>query len=85
MAALLDKFRINYSDLVVITDLNKPPKDSTKAWFDNLVRPFLRREELTSNLLCLHGLNFRRLITLLVSQFNRSGINKSASENRSPL
>lgn len=48
MAELLEKVRINYSDLVVITDLNKPPKDSTRAWFDNLVKPFIRREELTS-------------------------------------
>ncbi|XP_046634344.1 bumetanide-sensitive sodium-(potassium)-chloride cotransporter-like isoform X2 [Daphnia pulicaria] len=49
MAALLNKFRINYADLVVITDLNKPPKESTKTWFDGLVRPFIRREELTEN------------------------------------
>lgn len=47
MAALLDKFRINYADLVVITDLNKVPKDSTKTWFDCLIRPFIRREQLT--------------------------------------
>ncbi len=49
MAALLDKFRINYADLVVITDLNKTPKESTKVWFDGLVRPFIRREELSGN------------------------------------
>jgi solute carrier family 12 sodium/potassium/chloride transporter 2 len=50
MAALLNKFRINYADLVVITDLNKPQKESTKTWFDGLVRPFIRREELTGTL-----------------------------------
>jgi solute carrier family 12 sodium/potassium/chloride transporter 2 len=50
MAALLNKFRINYADLVLITDLNKPPKESTKTWFDGLVRPFIRREELTGKL-----------------------------------
>lgn len=50
MAALLDKFRINYSDLVVITDLAKPPKESTKVWFDALIRPFIRREELSGKM-----------------------------------
>lgn len=47
MAALLNKFRIDYSDLIVITDLNKPPKESTRNWFDGLIRPFIRREELS--------------------------------------
>lgn len=49
MAALLNKFRIDYSDLIVITDLNKPPKESTRNWFDGLIRPFIRREELSGN------------------------------------
>ena len=48
MAALLDKFRISYADLIVLTDVNKPPKDSTRTWFDALVKPFIRREEFTS-------------------------------------
>lgn len=47
MAALLAKFRISYSDLVVIDDLAKPPKDTTKVWFDSLIRPFVQREELS--------------------------------------
>ena len=45
MAALLDKFRVNYTELVVITDMNDEPKDTTKAWFDNLIRDFTRRDD----------------------------------------
>lgn len=37
MAALLSKFRIAYSDLVVITDLSKEPKQSTRMWFARLI------------------------------------------------
>lgn len=47
MAALLDKFRVDYKDLIAITDLHKAPEDSTRAWFDGLVRPFILRNELT--------------------------------------
>ena len=43
MTALLQKFRINYSDLVVID--NEPPSTVTVNWFDGLVRHFLRKEE----------------------------------------
>lgn len=46
---LLERFRVNFSDLVVITDLNKPPKESTRTWFDGLVRHFIRHEELNGN------------------------------------
>ena len=38
MTALLDKFRINYSDLIVIDDVNDEPKVTTKDWFDSIVR-----------------------------------------------
>jgi len=40
MAALLNKFRIDYSDLIVVTDVNDPPKETTKVWFANLIREF---------------------------------------------
>ena len=42
MAILLSKFRIEYSDLVIISDLNEAPTNKTKIWFDNLIRPFLQ-------------------------------------------
>jgi solute carrier family 12 sodium/potassium/chloride transporter 2 len=67
MAALLNKFRINYADLVVITDLNKPPKESTKTWFDGLVRPFIRREELSGK--CAVVLKFNFFPKMLFSIF----------------
>ena len=45
MATLLAKFRIDYSDLVVISDpSSRPPSDFTNSWFDGLIRHFLRRE-----------------------------------------
>ena len=43
MAALLSKFRISYSDLVVLSDLDAQPMECTKSWFDNLIRNFKRR------------------------------------------
>ena len=43
MAALLSKFRIGYSDLVVLSDLDAQPEECTKSWFDDLIRNFERR------------------------------------------
>lgn len=40
MAILLSKFRIDYSDLVIISDANRPPKAKTKEWFNGIIRPF---------------------------------------------
>ena len=38
MTFLLSKFRIDYCDLVVITDLTDvPPAESSNDWFDRLV------------------------------------------------
>lgn len=46
---MLEKFRINYADLVVITDVNKQPKESTRTWFEGVIRHFIRRDELTGS------------------------------------
>jgi solute carrier family 12 sodium/potassium/chloride transporter 2 len=45
MAVLLSKFRIDYSDLVVISYVNAEPKNKTKQWFDGLIRHFSQRGE----------------------------------------
>ncbi|XP_057373614.1 bumetanide-sensitive sodium-(potassium)-chloride cotransporter-like isoform X1 [Daphnia carinata] len=42
MAVLLSKFRIDYSDLVIISYTNTAPKSKTKTWFDGIIRPFLQ-------------------------------------------
>ncbi len=42
MAILLSKFRIDYSDLVIITDADEAPKEKTKKWFDNILQPALK-------------------------------------------
>ncbi|XP_057378001.1 bumetanide-sensitive sodium-(potassium)-chloride cotransporter-like isoform X1 [Daphnia carinata] len=42
MAVLLSKFRIDYSDLVIISDVDEAPKKKTKKWFDGVIRPFLQ-------------------------------------------
>lgn len=44
MAVLLSKFRIDYSDLVIISDVDEAPKKKTKKWFDSVIRPFLQPE-----------------------------------------
>lgn len=41
MAVLLSKFRIDYSDLVIISDIDEPPKKKTKQWFHGVVHKFL--------------------------------------------
>ena len=71
MEALLDKFRINYSDLVIITDLSKSPSNSTKVWFDSLVqlptdqRSFVRQEDSSSNSLALYLIDLTTRIVLM--------------------
>jgi len=40
MAALLSKFRIDYSDVIVIPDITKKAQESTKKEFDALIAPF---------------------------------------------
>ena len=39
MAALLAKFRIDYSDVIVIPDVTKKASDSTVAEFDEILSP----------------------------------------------
>lgn len=62
MTELLDKFRINYSDVVVLKDIDSPPKEATRTWFDDLIRPFIRRDELSGDLSIKH--NAQLLLTL---------------------
>lgn len=40
MAALIAKFRIDYSDVIVIEDVHKPAEKSTRAEFDQLIEQF---------------------------------------------
>ena len=42
MAAMLTKFCIDYSDVIVITDIVKKPQEATHNWFDNLVKDFVK-------------------------------------------
>ena len=41
---MLSKFRIDYSDVIVITDITKKPADSTRAYFDSLTKQFMKNE-----------------------------------------
>ena len=45
MAALLSKFRIDYSDVIVISDIVKPPKESTRVEFKEMIKKFRRDSE----------------------------------------
>ncbi|XP_053318624.1 solute carrier family 12 member 2-like [Spea bombifrons] len=44
MATLLSKFRIDYSDIVIIGDINKKPRPESMKCFDNLVDPYRLHE-----------------------------------------
>lgn len=41
MASLLAKFRIDYSDLQLITDITKKPQESTLLYFNQLIKEFV--------------------------------------------
>lgn len=50
MASLLAKFRIDYSDLELLTDITKKADDSTYYYFKDLIRNFTSKEkELSDN------------------------------------
>jgi hypothetical protein len=38
MANLLSKFRIDYSDLIMIREITRKPQDSSKAFFKHLIQ-----------------------------------------------
>ncbi|ODM98389.1 Bumetanide-sensitive sodium-(potassium)-chloride cotransporter [Orchesella cincta] len=40
MASLLSKFRIDYSDLIIIPDITKRAEDTTRRFFDGLIKDF---------------------------------------------
>lgn len=40
MATLLAKFRIDFSDMIIIPDMAKKAKESSKMEFENLVKKF---------------------------------------------
>lgn len=48
MAALLNKFRIDYSDVTVIPNVIKPPSNETRHTFDELIAKF-RTSETTND------------------------------------
>ncbi|XP_041980816.1 bumetanide-sensitive sodium-(potassium)-chloride cotransporter [Aricia agestis] len=45
MASLLSKFRIDYSALEMIPDVSKKPKESTLAYFDKLIAPYMTTDD----------------------------------------
>lgn len=64
MSALLAKFRIAYSSLTVIKDLTSPPKESTRIWFDGVLRHFRRQDEITGKFLSFVIMRHRLIETL---------------------
>lgn len=47
MAAMLSKFRIDYSDVIVITDITKKPQQSTREYFNDLTKNFVETDGTT--------------------------------------
>jgi solute carrier family 12 sodium/potassium/chloride transporter 2 len=45
MALLLSKLRIEYSDIIIITDITKKASESSKKYFDSLISPFKASSE----------------------------------------
>lgn len=42
---MLSKFRIDFSDVIVITDITKKPSESTRNYFDGLIKNFVKNED----------------------------------------
>ncbi|XP_066994465.2 bumetanide-sensitive sodium-(potassium)-chloride cotransporter isoform X2 [Anabrus simplex] len=49
LAALLSKFRIDYSDVVVIPDITRRAQEETKKEFESLIEKFRKKEEIDSD------------------------------------
>lgn len=45
MAALLSKFRIDFSDVIIITDIVKPPCEASKAEFQALISKYVVEDD----------------------------------------
>lgn len=49
MAALLSKFRIDFSDVTVIPDIQKPPQESSMEEFEEMIAKWREEEESDEN------------------------------------
>lgn len=47
MASLLSKFRIDYSDLILLPDIIKKPEESTMAFFEDLIKNFVSENDVS--------------------------------------
>lgn len=65
MAAMLSKFRIDFSDVIVITDITQKPNENTRQYFDTLTQKFLKNEHGASKLTCFFFKFNRQLFRLL--------------------
>ncbi|KAL0187455.1 hypothetical protein M9458_019125, partial [Cirrhinus mrigala] len=45
MAALLSKFRIDFSDITVLGDINIKPKKHNKKMFEEMIEPYRLKED----------------------------------------
>lgn len=52
LASLLAKFRIRYSNLTMLSDVQKPNNSETRIMFENLIEPY--RKNSSSSKLNLH-------------------------------
>ena len=60
MAAMLSKFRIDFSDVIVITDITKKSSESTRNYFNGLIKNFVKNEDgqgkLSFFFFCIEGI-----------------------------
>lgn len=63
MAALLNKFRIHYSSLKMLSDVEKPMQQETRKFFEDLIRPY-RKDPTSSNILFIIITSLRLFILI---------------------
>lgn len=54
MAALLQKFRINYKEVFVIPDLSSKPEQKSLKEFNELIKPYIRNDEAQMDKECVY-------------------------------
>jgi solute carrier family 12 sodium/potassium/chloride transporter 2 len=50
MANLLAKFRIDYTDLIMIREITRRPQDTSKAFFKHMIQDFRHRGPVTEGM-----------------------------------
>ena len=88
---MLSKFRIDFSDVIVITDITKKSSESTRNYFNGLIKNFVKNEDgqgkLSFFFFCIEGIeSYLEEPIFLLDRCQNYGIwnDRSSWQNQSP-